>query len=78
MHFDLATAEEEEYVEAFSAILSVSVRAFGPRYLHRGILALRNLLADVLDEGILGNILTDFLFESLNAFKAPLKNGTTA
>ena len=73
MHFDLAIAEKEEYVEAFSAILSVSVRAFGPRYLHRGILALRNLLADVLDEGILGNILTDFLFESLNAFKGSLE-----
>ena len=73
MHFDLAIAEEEEYVEAFSAILSVSVRAFGPRYLHRGILALRNLLADVPDKGILGNILTEFLFESLNAFKGSLE-----
>ena len=66
-------AGEGKYVEAFSAILSVSVRRFGPRYLHQGVVMLRKLLADVLDEGILGNILTDFLFENLNAFKGSLE-----
>ena len=74
MHIDLATAAEDENVEAFSAILSVSVRAFGPRYLHQGILALRNLLADVPVEGILGNILTDFLFENSDAFEGSLED----
>ena len=72
MHIDLATATEDENVEAFSAILSASVRAFGPRYLHRGILALENLLADVPFEGILGNILTGFLYENANAFEGSL------
>lgn len=70
---DKIIADEDEYVEAFSTILSVSVRKFGPRYLHQGILTLRKLLADALDKGILGNILTDFLFENLNAFNGSLK-----
>ena len=59
-------------VEGFSAILSVSLRAFGPRYLHQGILALRNLPADLLEEGIVGNVLTSFLFHNLNAFTGSL------
>ena len=70
---DKIIADENEYVEAFSAVLSVSMRRFGPRYLHQGVVTLRKLLAGVLDEGILGNILTDFLFENLNAFTGSLE-----
>ena len=70
---DKIIADEDEYVEDFSAILSVSVRRFGPRYLHQGVVMLRKLLADVRDKGILGNILADFLFENLNAFKGSLE-----
>ena len=70
---DKIIADGDEYVEDFSTILSVSVRRFGPRYLHQGVVMLRKLLAGVLDKGLLGNILADFLFENLNAFKGSLE-----
>ena len=66
-------ADEDEYVEAISAVLSVSLSRFGPRYLHQGIVALRNQLEDILDESIIGNILGCFLFKNLNAFNGSLE-----
>ena len=70
---DNIIADEDEYVEAFSAILSVSVRRFGPRYFHQGIMMLRKLLAGALDEDILGNILACFLFENRSTLNGPLE-----
>ena len=70
---DKIIADENEYVEAFSAILSVSMRRFGPRYFHQGMVMLRKLLAGVLEKGIIGNILGDFLFENLNDLKGSLE-----
>ena len=54
-------SEEELHLEATVGILAVSLRNFGPRYLPQGLAKLRELLADLLDEGIAGRILTDFL-----------------
>ncbi len=54
--------------EAIVAILTTSVRNFGPRYLPEGLLKLRNLL----DEGVLGRILTDLLMENAERFAGSL------
>ena len=53
--------EEEQHLEAIVGILNVSVLNFGPRYLPEGLANLRGLLAERLDEGVVGRILTDFL-----------------
>ena len=53
-------------------ILTTSVRNFGPRYLPEGLLKLRNLLESLLDEGVLGRILTDLLMENVGRFAGSL------
>lgn len=67
--FDWTTVLEDENLDAFSTILSASVNAFGPRYLHGGILALRDFFSDATFEGVLGIILTDFHLEISNEFE---------
>ena len=42
------------------------MRNFGPRYLPQGLAKLRDLLTDLLDEGVVGGILTDFLIENVD------------
>ncbi len=54
-------SDERRHLEATAGILTASVRAFGPRYLPQGLAKLRDLLADLLDKGVIGRTLTDFL-----------------
>ena len=54
--------------KAMVGILTTSVRSFGPRYLPEGLLRLRDLLASVIEEGVLGGILTDLLIENVQGF----------
>ena len=57
---------DELHLKAIGGILTVSVRNFGPRYLPQGLAKLRDLLTDLLDEGVVGGILTDFLIENVD------------
>ena len=59
-------SDEERHLETTGGILTVSVHNFGPRYLTQGLVKLRNLLTPLLDEGVVGRILTDFLKENLD------------
>ena len=59
-------SDEKPLLEATAGILTVSVRHFGPLYLPEGLEKLRNLLTDLLDEGVVGRILTDFLNENVD------------
>ena len=52
--------------EATAEILDASVSNFGPRYLLEGMANLRTLLADVLDNGVLGEMLTEFLIKNVD------------
>ena len=63
-------SDEEGHVEAIAGILTVSLCKFGPRYLAQGLAKLRSLLADQLEGGVVGRILTDFL-------KANVEDGFT-
>ena len=54
-------SDEERHLEATVGILTISLRNFGPRYLPQGLAKLRDLLADRLEGGVVGRILTDFL-----------------
>ena len=54
-------SDEERRVEAIVETLTVSLRNFGPGYLPQGLAKLRDLLADRLEGGVVGRILTDFL-----------------
>ena len=66
-------SDESLHLEATTGILSVSVRRFGPRYLPEGLAKLRNLLTELLEEGVVGRILTDFLKENAdNGFSGPV------
>ena len=58
--------------KAVVAILTMSVRKFGPRYLPEGLLKLRRLLVSLLHEGVLGRILTDLLIENVGRFAGSL------
>ena len=57
---------ELENIEAITGILTVSVRNFGPRYLPQGLAKLRKLFTDRLHDGVVGEILTDFLIENVH------------
>ena len=59
-------SDKRLHLEAVAGILTVSVRNFGPRHLPKGLAQLRKLLAELLDEGVVGDILTDFLNENMN------------
>ena len=58
--------------QAIAAILTTSVRNFGPRHLPEGLSKLRNLLESLLDEGVLGRILTDLLLDDVERFAGSL------
>ena len=81
-----ATLEREEFEsdeplhrDAVVGILTVAVRNSGPRYLPQGLEKLRNLLSDLLDEGVVGRILTDFLKENIDdGFAGSLSDWETA
>ena len=64
--------DEQRHHEAIVAILTTSVRNFGPRYLPEGLLKLRSLLTSLLGEGVLGGILTDLLIENVGRFTGSL------
>ena len=57
---------EPLHIEAAAGVLTVSVRNFGPRYLPQGLAKLRKLMTTLLDEGIVGRILTDFLKQNVH------------
>ena len=59
-------SDERLHLDAIAGILTVSVRNFGPRHLPHGLAKLRDLLADLLDNGVVGRILTDFLKENVD------------
>ena len=59
-------SDEERHLEATVGILTVSVRSFGPRFLPQGVAKLRGLLTDLLDEVVVGRILTDFLKDTID------------
>ncbi len=59
-------SDEERHLEATVGILTISLRNFGPRHLPQGLMKLRDLLADRLEGGVVGRILTDFLKANVN------------
>ena len=65
-------ADVQLHQKAVVAILTMSVRKFGPRYLPEGLLKLRRLLVSLLHEGVLGGILTDLLIENVGRFAGSL------
>ena len=72
-------SDEPLHLEAVAGVLTVSVRQFGPRHLPEGLAKLRNLLANLLDKGVVGRILTDFLKESVaDGLAGPLADWETA
>ena len=72
-------SDERLNLEATAGILTVSVSHFGPHYLPEGLAKLRSLLTDLLDEGVVGRILTDFLNENVGGgFKGPLADWENA
>ena len=52
---------DAEHLDATVGALAVAVRSFGPRCLPQGLAAIREALADRLDEGTVGRVLTGFL-----------------
>ena len=68
-----ATLEPEDFqsdellhINSTAGILTVSVRNFGPRYLPQGLAKIRDLLIHLPDEGVVSDILTDFLIENVD------------
>ena len=59
-------SDELLHIESTAGILSASVRSFGPRYLPEGLAKLRGLLAQMPDERVVSDILTDFLIENVD------------
>lgn len=57
-----------------SIMLAVSVRQFGAKYLHQGIVKLRELFGDAMGQGVVGNILVDFLHQNTADFEGPLED----
>ena len=72
-------SDELLHVEATAEILSVSVRNFGPRYLSEGMAKLGTLFANLLDDGFLGDMLTEFLIKNVDyGFVGSLKDWESA
>ena len=69
--------DEYRHQETIVAGLATSVRNFGPRYLPDGLLKLRSQLPRLLDEGVLGGILTDLLTENTGRFAGSLDEWET-
>ena len=70
--------DEELHQDQMVAILTRSVRNFGPRYLPEGLAKLRSLMASMLHEGVLGRILTDLLIDSVSRFEGSLDEWESA
>lgn len=70
--------DEKLHRDAIVAILTRSVRNFGPRYLPEGLVRLRSLLASMLQEGALGGIVTDLLIDNILHFKGSLDDWDNA
>ena len=58
--------DELLHIKSTAGILSVSVSSFGPRYLPDGLAKLRDQLTQLSDEGVVSDILTDFLIENVD------------
>ena len=58
--------DERLKFEAAAGVLTVSVRNFGPKHLPQGLAKLRVLMTNLLNEGVVGSILTDFLTENID------------
>ena len=69
---------EQLHRRAFVAVLTMSVRKFGPTHLAGGLAGLRIVLGRLLDEGVLGAILTDLLIESADSLAGALQDWETA
>ena len=65
---------EQLHRRAFVAVLAVSLRKFGPLHLAEGLTKLRGVLGCLLEEGVLGAILTDFLIESVDSLAGALQD----
>ena len=59
-------SDDQSHLEAAAEILTISVRHFGPGFLPDGLAKLRSQLGSLLDDGILGRILTNFLRENID------------
>ncbi len=68
----------ELHQNAIVAILTRSLRNFGPRYLPEGLVKLRSLLESLLHEGVLGGVLTDLLIDNISHFKGSLDDWDNA
>ena len=65
--------DDQLHLEAITEILTVSVRSFGPSFLPKGLAKLRSQLGSLVDEGLLGRILINFLQENIDhGFKGSL------
>ena len=65
-------SDQELHQDAVVAILTTSVRNFGPRHLRDGVVKLRSLLGSLLREGALGGILTGLLKNNASRFAGSL------
>lgn len=57
--------KSEESLESIGLAIAISLRQFGPRHLSRGIEKLRIMASDVVDEGVVGRILTTVLTNNI-------------
>ena len=71
-------ADEELNQDAVVAILTRSVRNFGTRHLPDGLETLRSLFASLLDDGVLGRILTDLLMQDISRIAGSLEEWESA
>ena len=71
--------EELLHLHATADVLATSVEHFGPKYLPEALAKLQAMFADLLDTGVIGNLLTDFLIESADrGFRGSLEEWETA
>ena len=59
--------DDQRHIEATVGILTQSVRNFGPQYLSEGLGQLRDMLAEGVNEGVVGRVLTDFIKQNASA-----------
>ena len=72
-------SDDQLHVEAGAEILAVSVRSFGPRFLPEGLAKLRSQLGGLVDDRVLGRLLTGFLHMSVDdGFAGSLPEWETA
>ena len=69
---------EQLHRRAFVAVLAVSVRKFGPQHLAVGLAKLRVVLGGLIEQGVLGAILTDLLIESVGSLASAIRDWEAA